>query len=92
MRAMRKGEHFAGKTALRQKWHTPCKSHADTAFYPNGKFFPNCLIYMLVLVCFGGFTGIVPPPRMDDNSYSYKGKRRWLDSRFLVWFCRQSLA
>ena len=37
---------------------------------------------MLTLVCFGGLPGKVPPPRINDNSYSYKGKRQM--ARFKV--------
>ena len=37
---------------------------------------------MLTLVCFGGLPGTVPPPRINDISYSYKGKRQM--ARFKV--------
>src|SRR5438552_3979748 len=60
--------------------------------FPNGKFFPNCLNYMLTLVCFGGFWSQFRLRGSTITRTRTRGSAKWLDSRFPVCSCRQSPA
>lgn len=66
------------------------KVTANYSFFLSGKFFPNCLNYVLTLVCFQGFLAQFRLRGSTISRTRTRGSATWLVSRFLVCSCTRS--